>query len=351
MPRALARHDALARAAVAHHRGTVVKMIGDGMHAAFADPLDAVDAALELQRALGDPAATEGLSLRVRCGIHAGAVERRDNDYFGNPVNRAARIMGTAHGGQVLLSHTVAELVRRPTAGRRRLARPGLGPAARSGEPRAHLSGPAPVAAAGLSGAALAGVHAEQSAAAGDDLHRARARARRAQEGARRRAPADAARRRRHRQDATVVAGCRRCPRRLSGRRVVRRARTAQRRAPGAAGGRVGPGRQGGGGASGRRGAGPARGRSKAPAGARQLRAPGAGLRRAGRAAAAGRAPSCGFWRPAASRCASRARRASRCRRSRSRQRRTASRSTPCASIRRFGSSSTARAPCCPRSR
>ena len=80
MPGALAWHDALARGAVAHHRGTVVKMIGDGMHAAFADPLDAVDAALELQRSLGDPAATEGLPLRVRCGIHAGAVERRDND-------------------------------------------------------------------------------------------------------------------------------------------------------------------------------------------------------------------------------------------------------------------------------
>ena len=112
MPRALARHDALARGAVERHRGTVVKMIGDGMYAAFADPLDAVNAALELQQALGDPAATEGLPLRVRCGVHAGTVECRDNDYFGNPVNRAARIMGTAHGGQVLLSHTVAVLVR-----------------------------------------------------------------------------------------------------------------------------------------------------------------------------------------------------------------------------------------------
>jgi len=112
MPPALAQHDALARGAVERHRGTVVKMIGDGMHAAFVDPLDAVNAALELQQALGDPAATEGLPLRVRCGIHAGNVEFRDNDYFGNPVNRAARIMGTAQGGQVLLSNTVAVLVR-----------------------------------------------------------------------------------------------------------------------------------------------------------------------------------------------------------------------------------------------
>jgi class 3 adenylate cyclase len=39
-------------------------------------------------------------------------VERRDSDYFGSPVNRAARIMSVAHGGQVLLSQAVADCVR-----------------------------------------------------------------------------------------------------------------------------------------------------------------------------------------------------------------------------------------------
>jgi predicted ATPase len=48
----------------------------------------------------------------VRCGLHAGVVERRDNDYFGSPVNRAARIMRAAHGGQVLLSQAVVDCVR-----------------------------------------------------------------------------------------------------------------------------------------------------------------------------------------------------------------------------------------------
>jgi predicted ATPase/class 3 adenylate cyclase len=112
MPHALARHDALARRTVERHRGTVVKMTGDGLYAAFEDPLDAVGATIELQQVLDDPAATEGIALRVRCGMHAGVVERRDNDYFGSSVNRAARIMGTAHGGQVVLSQTVADLVR-----------------------------------------------------------------------------------------------------------------------------------------------------------------------------------------------------------------------------------------------
>ena len=97
---------------VEQHRGTVVKMIGDGVHASFADPLDALRATLQLQLALEEPGATGGIPLRVRCGLHAGVDVRRDNDYYGNAVNRAARIMSTAHGGQILLSQTVVDLVR-----------------------------------------------------------------------------------------------------------------------------------------------------------------------------------------------------------------------------------------------
>ena len=53
---ALARHDALVRGAVHRHRGTVVKMLGDGVHAVFDDPL--VRLGLELA-ALADPTAPE----------------------------------------------------------------------------------------------------------------------------------------------------------------------------------------------------------------------------------------------------------------------------------------------------
>ena len=106
---ALARHDAISRTTVESHRGVVVKMTGDGMHAAFDDALDALAAAVDLQQALADPAATNGIPLRVRCGLHAGIVEHRDNDFFGPPLNRAARIMNAAHGGQVLLSQAVVD--------------------------------------------------------------------------------------------------------------------------------------------------------------------------------------------------------------------------------------------------
>ena len=112
MSRALARHDALARAAVEGHRGVVVKTTGDGMLATFGDPVDAIAATLALLRALADAEATGGVALSVRCGLHAGVVERRDHDLFGTPANRAARIMGAAHGGQALLSQAVAVLVR-----------------------------------------------------------------------------------------------------------------------------------------------------------------------------------------------------------------------------------------------
>ena len=44
-------------------------------------------------------------------GINTGEVQERDGDYFGPPVNRAARLMAAGHGGQVLLAAVTAELV------------------------------------------------------------------------------------------------------------------------------------------------------------------------------------------------------------------------------------------------
>jgi predicted ATPase/class 3 adenylate cyclase len=109
---ALARHNALARTAVENNRGSVVKMTGDGVYAVFEDALDALGATLQLQLALSDPTMADGVDLRVRCGLHTGVADRADNDFFGSVVNRAARIMDAAHGGQVLLSQAVATVVR-----------------------------------------------------------------------------------------------------------------------------------------------------------------------------------------------------------------------------------------------
>jgi predicted ATPase/class 3 adenylate cyclase len=112
MRHALARHDDIARQAVERHRGVVVKMTGDGINAVFADPLDAIQATVQFQRSLAETDADSGIALRIRCGLHAGVNEHRDNDFFGPEVNRAARIMSIAHGGQALISQAVAALLR-----------------------------------------------------------------------------------------------------------------------------------------------------------------------------------------------------------------------------------------------
>ena len=112
MSRALAAHDALSRAAVERHGGVIVKMTGDGMYAAFDDALAGLHATAMLQQGLEALAKDDHIVLRVRAGLHSGIVERRDQDLFGSPVNRAARIMKAAHGGQVLLSQAVVDQVR-----------------------------------------------------------------------------------------------------------------------------------------------------------------------------------------------------------------------------------------------
>ena len=62
MKPALAWHDAISRAAVESHRGLLVKSTGDGVHAAFDNAVDALGAAVDLQQAIGDPTATNGVS-------------------------------------------------------------------------------------------------------------------------------------------------------------------------------------------------------------------------------------------------------------------------------------------------
>ncbi|MSO80016.1 MAG: adenylate/guanylate cyclase domain-containing protein, partial [Acidimicrobiia bacterium] len=109
---ALARHDTILREAIEGHAGHVVKTTGDGFHAAFATAHDAVDAAVAAQIALGDEPWEETGALTVRVGVHTCEAEARDGDYYGSGVNRAARLMGVAHGGQVLVSAATSELVR-----------------------------------------------------------------------------------------------------------------------------------------------------------------------------------------------------------------------------------------------
>ena len=112
MRQALDRHDALLRQAIENNSGVVFKTIGDAFCAAFATAPDALSAAVSAQCALHAEAWTEGLSLRVRMALHTGTAELRDEDYFGQPLNRVARLHATGYGGQVLLSDVTHGLTR-----------------------------------------------------------------------------------------------------------------------------------------------------------------------------------------------------------------------------------------------
>ena len=73
---------------------------------------DALDAALSAQQTLAGEPPTDGLSVKVRMGVHTGEARVRDGDYYGSALNRAARLMAVGHGGQIVCSHATADLAR-----------------------------------------------------------------------------------------------------------------------------------------------------------------------------------------------------------------------------------------------
>lgn len=109
---ALARHDGLMRSAIQAHDGHIFKTIGDAFCAAFYTAPQALAAALDAQLALSSEPWPNDVSIRVRMALHTGTAEGRDNDYFGQPLNRVARLLSAGHGGQVLLSRATQELTR-----------------------------------------------------------------------------------------------------------------------------------------------------------------------------------------------------------------------------------------------
>jgi predicted ATPase/class 3 adenylate cyclase/DNA-binding CsgD family transcriptional regulator len=114
MASAVARHYEILDAAVAAHGGVrpIEQGEGDSMVAAFARASDAVAAAVEAQRALVNEPWPEGAGIRVRMALHTGEAQVRDELYYVGPsIIRCARLRGLAHGGQVLISTTTADLL------------------------------------------------------------------------------------------------------------------------------------------------------------------------------------------------------------------------------------------------
>ena len=111
MTTALRRHDKILRAAIEGKGGFVFKTVGDAFCAAFATPPAALSATVAAQQQLVSESWPTGRPIRVRAALHTGVCEERDNDYFGPAVNRTARLEAIAHGGQVVVSGTTADLL------------------------------------------------------------------------------------------------------------------------------------------------------------------------------------------------------------------------------------------------
>ena len=113
MRNALARHNAVLADAIAAHGGHWYKTVGDAFQVAFADPAQAVAAAVAGQRGLARAKWGRTGPLLVRMGLHTGPAIAEETDYATtHTLNRVARITSAAHGGQILLSNEVVELAR-----------------------------------------------------------------------------------------------------------------------------------------------------------------------------------------------------------------------------------------------
>ena len=97
------------------HHGRIVKRTGDGSIIEFRSVVDAVNCAIEVQRAMGERNAEVAPNKRIelRIGIHLGdVVEESDGDLMGDGVNIASRLEGMAKPGAICLSEDAYRQVR-----------------------------------------------------------------------------------------------------------------------------------------------------------------------------------------------------------------------------------------------
>jgi class 3 adenylate cyclase len=99
-------HDRAVHGAINQHRGRLVDSAGDGTLATFDAPGDAIDCAHSCHEAVAP------LKLKLRAGLHIGELELREDSRVGGiAVHIAARVLGLAKAGDVLVSRTVRDVL------------------------------------------------------------------------------------------------------------------------------------------------------------------------------------------------------------------------------------------------
>ena len=104
-------HHEILRSAFTGNQGRELRTEGDSFFAVFESAVDACEAAATAQTAFATHTWPEGVTIRVRVGLHTGEAPLVGSEYIGLDVHHAARVAASAHGGQVVISETTRALV------------------------------------------------------------------------------------------------------------------------------------------------------------------------------------------------------------------------------------------------
>ena len=106
------KHHGVIRKALEQGGGIEVSTEGDSFFAVFPDVIEAVQTAAQIQIELAKQSAFWSAPVSVRLGLHTGVGMLGGDNYVGVDVNKASRVASAAHGGEVLLSDSVGQIVR-----------------------------------------------------------------------------------------------------------------------------------------------------------------------------------------------------------------------------------------------
>jgi len=113
-PAVVGDHHRLLESAIAGRDGHIEQAAGDSVLALFANPVHAVQAAVDAQRSLSRHRWPRQVGeVRVRMGLHTGTVQRGERGLVGLDIHLAARVQAAANGGQIVITEATRDLVER----------------------------------------------------------------------------------------------------------------------------------------------------------------------------------------------------------------------------------------------